>query len=394
MKKFKILAVAAMGLASTAFAGGDLWDFPTLSTLASTNDPYWGQVRTPGAKYCWTTATPPGPPDYGSPCYSQSGGWWFGYADKGGKVQDAHSNENIFLPETNCNMSKEPTPTEAKGTIAIEKWIDKVSTTRPQNVAWEQFTLTGSAAKAGHYLIKGYGLGAATDGFDVNLINPAGTNENPSVSAIGFNWRQKAECGNIDYEGAYTENLKKENKTGLCVVYKADKAGVDVELGWNEAVHSFNTWIVKLPAASDWITMDMLWEDFKISYDDGTTPEPMETALKEAEALKFALKTKGAAETIRFQLKEVGWAGTCSGTAQRPSPIVGSKIVSAYKFSINGRTLSANFTGPVQVINLHGAVVAKKTLAANESMSLANLPAGVYMVRSEKLGVVQKIAVK
>jgi len=393
MKKFKTLAVATVCLAGTAFAGGDLWDFPTLSGLTATNDPYWGQVRTPGAIYCWANAEAPSASNnYSSPCYKQSGGWWFGYAAQGGKVQDAYSNDNIFLPQTNCSMPSEPTPTEAKGTIAIEKWIDKG--TKPQNVAWEPLTLTGSVAKAGHYLIKGYGLGAATDGFDVNFINPAGTDENPSVSAIGFNWRQKAECDNTDYENAYTENLKKENKTGLCIVYKANKAGVDVELGWNEATYDFNTWIVKLPAASDWITMDMLWDDFRISYDDGKPPEPKETALTEAEALKFALKTKGAAETIRFQLKEVGWAGTCSGTAQRPSPIVGGKIVSAYKFSINGRTLSANFAGPVQVINLHGAVVAKKTLAANESMSLANLPAGVYMVRSEKLGIVQKIAVK
>jgi hypothetical protein len=73
---------------------------------------------------------------------------------------------------------------------------------------------------------------------------------------------------------------------------------------------------------------------------------------------------------------------------------MGGKIASAYKFNVNGRSLSANFAGTVQVINLQGAVVAKKTLAADESMSLANLPVGIYMVRSENRGIVQKIMVK
>jgi hypothetical protein len=69
-------------------------------------------------------------------------------------------------------------------------------------------------------------------------------------------------------------------------------------------------------------------------------------------------------------------------------------MASEYKFNMNGRILSANFAGSVQVINLQGAVVAKKTLAANESMNLANLPVGIYMVRSKNRGIVQKIMVK
>jgi len=396
MSKIRILAVA--GLASMAFAGGNLWDFPNLLDGENCGN-YCGQVKAPGVLYCWADAEPPSEENnYGSPCYKQSGGWWFGYGDEGGEVKDAVNGRKVFLPETNCDMAKDPTPTQSEGTIAIEKWIDD-----KQNVDWKSLTAK-SYSKAGHYIVKGFGLGDGTDGFDVKFVNPAGTDKEPTVAAIGFNWRQKEECGNTDYEGHYTEDLtsvKADGKTveGLCIVYKADEAGVDVELGWNEAVYEYNTWIVKLAAASSWKTIDMKWEDFAPSFQGEDDPYPIETALKEAEALKFSFKNKTSdAKTIHFQLKEVGWFGSCSGTASRPepptTPITVGKIASAYKFYMNGRTLSANFAaGSVQVINLQGAVVAKKTLNATDKMNLANLPSGIYMVRSE-LGIVQKIMVK
>jgi len=392
MKKIKVLAVAMACLASTTFAAGNLWDFNDL--LSATNcGSFCGQVHTPGAIYCWKENPPTAANGWGKPCFDGTGGWWFGYADAGGKVQDAVSNQNVFVEEENCETNQ--SPANSVGTIAIEKYIDP-STSAPQNVDWIPNTVVGSVSKPGHYMVKGYGLGNGTEGFNVKFINPGGTDDVPNVSAIGFNWRQKVACDKTDLEGFSSENIKAQG-TGLCIVYKADKAGVDVELGWNEDVYEYNTWIVKLPAASSWTHMEMLWSDFAPSYVTEDDPYPLDKALTEAEALKFALKTKTATpETINFQLQEVGWAGSCTGPAVKPdpTPIMGGKIASAYKFNMNGKMLSANFAGSIQIVNLHGAVVAKKTLAANESMSLANLPSGIYMVRSEKFGVVQKIIVK
>ncbi len=399
MNKFRVLAAAVAGLASSAFAAGDLWDFATL--LETTNcGKFCGQVHTPGAVYCWSQTEQTAANGYGKPCFDGTGGWWFGYADEDGAVKDAVSNQNVFVATENCETNQNPE--KSVGTIAIEKYIEPaVGQSAGQNVDWIPKTVAGSVSKAGHYMVKGYGLGDGTEGLNVKFINPGGTDEKPNVAAIGFNWRQKASCDKTDFEGFYVEDLTKGGKTGLCIVYKADKAGVDVELGWNEAKYEYNTWVVKLPAASSWTTIDLIFnEDFAPSYQGADDPHPLNTALTEAEALKFALKTKTAtAETVNFQLKEVGWAGSCSGTAVRPpppdlTPIAGGKMASAYSFNLNGRVLSANFAGTVQVVNLQGKVVAKKALAANESMNLANLPVGIYMVRSESRGIVQKIMVK
>jgi len=428
MNKVKILAVAMASLACTAFAGGNLWDFATL--LSKTNPDncgnYCSQVHTPGAIFCWEAgvanggAPPPNKetgtdkdgdpiPAWGSPCYAKTGGWWFGYADEGGRVEDGVKGTAIFKARADsCTTPKDPNPTQAIGTVVIERYIAGTGA-NDQNSTWSGTTYSTVAFDAaGHYFIKGYGMGDADQGLDVKFINPGGTDEKPNVSAIGFNWRGKKECGGTDWEKTFVENLKtKGNATGLCIRYKADKAGVDVELGWNEAAYECNTWINKLPATNDaWKTVNIKWETFGLSYETDEPTEPLETALTQAEALKFALKTRTATpETIRFQLKEVGWYGTCSGTAEElppyvagsgggGTPIVGGKIASAYRFSINGRTLSANFVGTVQIVNLQGKVVAKKTLAANESLSLASLPAGIYMVRSTNHGIVQKVILK
>ncbi|MDR2555781.1 MAG: T9SS type A sorting domain-containing protein [Fibromonadaceae bacterium] len=410
MNKVKILAVAMVSLASTAFAAGDLWDFATLLSTSNPNNcgKYCGQVHTPGAIFCWNQTDQTSENGYGRPCFDGTGGFWFGYADEGGSVKDANSNNNIFVPKGTVNCETNLSPTEAVGTVVVEKYIN--DGTNKENTVWKDHVIgpVTTVAAGAHYMVKGYGMGDGTAGFDVIFSNPGGTDEKPNVSAIGFNWRGKEECNRTDFEGSYVQDLTAEGKTGLCLVYKADKAGVDVELGWNEKLYEYNTWIMKLPATDGaWKTVNMSWTSFGLSYETDEPTEPRETALTKAEALKFALKTRSAtAETIRFGLKEVGWHGSCSGTAEElppytggggmgnPNPIIGGKIASAHKFSINGRTLSANFAGTVQVINLQGKVVAKKTLAANESLSLANLPAGIYMVRSENRGIVQKVILK
>jgi len=397
MNKFKVLAVAVACLASGTFAGGNLWDFPNMLSTDNCGS-YCGQVHTPGLIFCWSEVTPSGTNEWGKICYKSTGGYWFGYVgDEGGDVKDAVSNRNLFWPKgaSECAGGDDSTPPDQFYSVVIERYVEPGK----QNVDWIPKTVAGSVSKAGHFMIKGYGLGDGTadgsGGLDVKFSNPGGTDEKPSVSAIGFNWRGKKECGNDDYEKAYIENIKAQGN-GFCIVYKADKAGVEVELGWNSSLYEHNTWVAKLPASSSWKTLNIKWEVFGLSYATDEQTYPLETAITNAEALKFALKTKTSTpETVHFQLRELGWYGSCSGTAtDLPSPITSGKMASSYKFNLNGRTLSANFAGSVQVINLQGKVVAQKTLAASESMNLANVPVGVYMVRSESRGIVQKIMVK
>jgi len=405
MNKIKILAVAMASLASTSFAAGDLWNFATLLEKENCGK-FCGQVHTPGAIYCWNQTEQTEANGYGRPCFDGTGGWWFGYADEGGAIKDAVSSKDVFVPKgvTDCNT--DPKPSEARAPT-IEKYIEPAEGSKTgQRTEWITNTVAGTVSKAGHYYIKGYGTGDGTEGLDFKLVNPAGTDENPSLSGFGFNWRGKKECEHDDFEKAYVENIGSKG-TGLCIVYKADKAGVDVELGWNESLYEYNTWVAKLPAAaSGWKTLNIKWDVFSFSWEGEEAPFPLETALTQAEALKFVFKNKTTTpETIRFQLKELGWRGSCSGTAEElppcencgsgnPNPIIGGKIASGYGFNLKDRTLTANFAGPVIIVNLQGKVVAKKILAANESMNLSNLPVGIYMVRSGSTKIVQKIMVK
>jgi len=404
MNKLKILAVAC--LASAAFAVGDLWNFATL--LSDDNcGKFCGQAHTPGAIYCWQETTPKDTNEWGGPCFHGTGGFWYGYSEYGGKVADGDAGTDVAVCEG----------------VVIERYIEPSKAgSAGQNTDWISKTVKGSSAvtAAGHYMIKGYGLGKGDEGFDVKFTGPGGNDEQPNVSGIGFNWRGKDEapCNpasastkypNKDYQGIYTEDLSV--KKGLCLVYKADKEAVDIELGWNESAYDYNTWVARLPAASSWTTINVEWsKHFAPSFVSPDNFYPLEEiALKKADALRFVIKNKTSTpETVRFQLKELGWHGSCSGTATEPPaipdsdkwwengelPVVGGKVASAYRFNMNGRVLSANFAGTVQVVNLQGKVVAKKVLAANESMNLANLPIGVYMVRSETRGIVQKIMLK
>jgi len=353
MKTIKAFAFAGLMSASAVFAAANLWKFSGM--LA--NEPYLGQVMTPGAIHCWDTAEPPSENnDYQSPCYAKTGGWWFGYGDAGGKVYDGAA--------TTYDLT-------ANEALKINQYVDG----------------------EGQVFIKNKGLGAATEGLHILFKLTAGTNEEPSVAGIGFNWRNKD--GN-DYENKGLENLKTNGNpgTGLCLEYQASLAGITVELGWNEASNGYNTWVYALPAcATGFCKADIPWASFEQSY-EGTT-ESLEYALANAEALKIAYKNKEPAPVeIVFKLAGLGWFGTCSGSAPDQTPIVTPKGRIAAQFSISGRALSISVPTHVQVINMQGAVVAQKTLGANETLNLANLPTGVYMVRSAKLGISQKVILK
>jgi len=364
MKTIKVFAVAGLISASAAVAAADLWKFDGL--ISATNEPLLGQVHTPGAEYCWDNAPEPGPPDYSSPCYTEAGGWWFGYGDKGGKAYDG-VNESYDL-------------------------------TLPQALKINEY----DGSLPGQKFIKQKGLGDATEGLHVKFKLASGTADVPSLAGIGFNWRAAGGSEN-DYEGLGVQDLS--GKPGLCIKYYASACGVDVELGWNERAYGYDTWIYKLPecTSSSGCMANMTWDKFQLSYEDES--QDLAFAKTNAEALKVVYKNKNdAAMTVEFKLMELGWAGTCSGTAVAgPSDCGGQvsiKVPSgkiAAQFNLSGRVLSiANISTPthVQVINMQGALVAQKTLRPNESLNLANMPTGIYVVRSAKLGISQKIILK
>jgi len=354
MKAIKAFVAIGLVSASATMAAADLWNFNGL--LASTNEPFLGQVHVPGAIVCWNQRPPlaTNDPPYSSVCYSQTGGWWFGYGDNGGKIYDGVA------------TSYDLTLNEA---LKINEYIDS----------------------EGQAFIKNKGMGNATEGLHVKFALGQGTADEPSLAGLGFNWRQK---DGTDYENIKIENIGSKG-TGLCIEYKSSKAGVEVELGWNEAAYGYNTWIFKLGACSgsEFCKQDMPWSAFEQSY-EGTTSD-RDFALANAEALKIAYKNKEPqAVDIEFKIRAIGWNGSCSGAA---SPIINGKFVAGPKFSVSNRVLSiANVSIPtqVQIINMQGAVVAQKTLGPNESLNLANMPTGVYMVRSAKLGISQKIILK
>jgi len=357
MNKIKVLAILGMA-AGIANAAGDLWrgdaeEFPSL------------QVQTPGAKQCWAAPgnTPDADNDYGSPCYTQTGGWWFGY-DYGneagtnkGDVRDATSGKSL-VPTGAMNLTSED---------------------------------DGSP-------IGGEGYNITMKAIDVKFFLKGGTDEGPSGAGIGFNWRKK-EGTPPDFGGLVTEDISSYN--GICLTYTLGAAGEGkafVELGWNESVNLYNTWTFPLEASSSWKTVALTWADFKKSWVQAGSPD-IDVAKKQAEALKFKAQNKTSSEVdFGFALAELGWNSTCTGGgAGQPNPII-NKIVSGGKFSLVGRNLSlvniGSASATVQVISMQGAVVAKKTLTENKTMSLANLPAGVYFVRSADLKISQKVVLK
>jgi hypothetical protein len=352
MNGVKKVMLSGLACAGFAVAAGDLWQLD-VDNFASL------QVQVPGAIKCWAENEDPAE---GNPCYEGTGGWWFTYVfgpegvpEQEGKVFDATSGDDISAPKAMVLTSK------ADGSILSGKGI-----TNNEGIK-VRFELSG---------------GGSVD------------DENPSGAGVGFNWRNK---DGDDYEGNATEDIS--GKDGLCVVYSLEivenaDAKAWMELGWNEKGHGYNTWRYELDATTDATTgstKDLAWSDFKKSWTQQGSPA-ITVATTTAEALKFKGENKSTSpSTMILTIKEVGWKGTCSGS----TPIVTMPTVSASKFfSLTGRSLSFSAKGSVQIANIQGVVVVQKNLDANQTLNLANLPTGVYFVRSVEHGIVQKIMLK
>jgi hypothetical protein len=112
-------------------------------------------------------------------------------------------------------------------------------------------------------------------------------------------------------------------------------------------------------------------------------------------ALKFKIQATPA--EYKFNICAIGPNGAaCPAECGVPNPAIKSvRGASAAKAILSGRTLSFSGVkaGTAEVLNLQGQVVAKGDVSS--TLSLANLDAGVYMVRvAGKVNFTNKIVLK
>jgi len=166
---------------------------------------------------------------------------------------------------------------------------------------------------------------------------------------------------------------------GLCITYTA-AAAPNLELGLGDAVDATIGYAnpnVSLAKASAPTTKKMAWSDFKQPawYKEATKINGTEAA---AQLVAVKFKIQAVPGSYEFNIKAIGpYDGTCGIDA-----IKAVRGASSAKAILSGRTLSfagVNTVATAEVLNLQGQVVAKGSAAS--ALNLANLDAGVYMVR-------------
>jgi hypothetical protein len=171
---------------------------------------------------------------------------------------------------------------------------------------------------------------------------------------------------------------------GVCITYTSAAAPtLELGLGSFDAEIGYANPAAALTKSTVGTSKVLAWTDFKQpSWYKGTTKVSGAEAAAKLVALKF--KLQAAAGSYDFNICAVGPnAGTCPATCSDPVPGIKSvRAASSVKAILSGRTLS--FSGiksaaSAEVLNLQGQVVA--TGDASRALSLANLDAGVYMVR-------------
>jgi len=342
MNKFQKAGLAVIAASGMAFAAGSLWgvndDFPSL------------QARTPNVVDCWAA----NPPDeqYYSPCYSKAGGWWFGYRNN-------------------------KQPGEVVKVNLLGNWVDFVEGT---SLADED---TGSFFIEDALQVQ-VSMGSAADAG----ANPGG--------GIGFNHKQEEPSKRWDNSPNVYIDIS--SKSGYCITYSLDGDAMQFVAGWDESAKddpAYDPWYAPIQPSSTKKALDLPWSAFR---QDGwaTGKYPLSRAQNEAVSVKIRYNGVNKAGTLA--LYQVGWLGECDTSGGTVVPI-NTKLVngSNIAMSLSGRSLS--FSGfektvNVQILNLHGAVVAAQTLEPSAKVNLSNLPTGVYMVRVPALGYVNKIMLK
>ena len=185
--------------------------------------------------------------------------------------------------------------------------------------------------------------------------------------------------------------------TGVCITLSnTAKLVMELEYVGDGAATEFNEYNAPIPASATGRAVDLAWASFAQDAGWGTkVAQNLVLANTVAVKLKFA-GTAGKTLTNDVAISAFGTTGTCPTTMSiEPS----GKIASSVKAQLSGRTLS--FFGlksavNAEVINLQGQVVLKSALNGAASMNLANLDAGVYMVRvsGKSVNFAQKVLLK
>ena len=170
---------------------------------------------------------------------------------------------------------------------------------------------------------------------------------------------------------------------GLCITYTSAAApSLELGLGDVDATIGYANPAASLAkAASAAATKSIPWSGFtQPSWYKGSTKMSGTDAAAQLVAVKF--KIQAAAGNYDFNICAIGpyTGGTCPTSCG--ASIKSVRAASSAKATLSGRTLSVagvNTAANVEVLNLQGQVVAKGNTAS--ALSLANLDAGVYMVR-------------
>lgn len=187
---------------------------------------------------------------------------------------------------------------------------------------------------------------------------------------------------------------------GVCITYESDVAPA-LELGLGDEVDAsieFANPAASLPKASAGTMKQLVWTDFKQpSWYKGKTKIDGATAAGQLVALKFKIQAQSG--EYGFDICAIGPNGAACPDACLPKgpgeAIKAVRGASAAKAILSGRSLSFSgiSAGTAEVLNLQGQVVAKGDVSS--ALSLANLDAGVYMVRvAGKVNFTNKIVLK
>jgi len=162
-----------------------------------------------------------------------------------------------------------------------------------------------------------------------------------------------------------------------------------IEIG-ADAATKYNNFTATLPTGDKSSGHTIALSSFKQDTGWGTTTT-LDNAIQESDALKFKCQFSSVTDpaSVVLTLKKIEFGG---GT-----PILSGNLASPAKLSLANNLLSIsgiNSDVKVDIVNLQGALVNSGVIGTSKSISLSNLPSGVYMVRVSSLNLTQKIMVK
>lgn len=221
----------------------------------------------------------------------------------------------------------------------------------------------------------------------INITMTAGPDAEYPFVGFGFNLVNGAKDG---------YDIGTNWGSGVCITL-ANSAKLSMELEYigDGANTKYDEYAASIPAATVGRAVDLAWADFEQAGWGTAVAQATVLSNTVAVKLKFA-GTAGKTLTNSVQITAFGTSGTCPATIAINNPSVKASSVKA---QLAGRTLS--FSGlksaaNVEIINLQGQVVLKSTLNGSASLNLANLDAGVYMVRiaGKSVNFAQKVLLK